>query len=102
MKEVSLMASRTKYHIGFRALRMALRMNQSEFAKYIGKTKSFISYIEHGKRQPSLETLNFIREKTGLQKRDLWQLMTDPLAFRRNNNTTDLSMRIKGALAFLV
>lgn len=47
-------------------LRTITGMTQSEFAKVIGVSRSLVSAVENGDRQPNLEYLRGIRKRFGI------------------------------------
>lgn len=48
-----------------RAARSFLEMNQTEFAQALGVSQSYLSYMENGASQPSVEVLRTLHEMTG-------------------------------------
>lgn len=56
----------TKFRVRLRTARQKTKMNQEEFAKKIGVSRSSLSYYEKGERIPDIATLISIHNETGL------------------------------------
>ncbi|MGM0175540.1 helix-turn-helix domain-containing protein [Enterococcus sp. DIV0800] len=49
-----------------KSLRLSKKLNQSDFSKLIGISRSYLSDLENNRKSPSIETINKISEKLGV------------------------------------
>ncbi|MDT2645780.1 helix-turn-helix transcriptional regulator [Enterococcus dongliensis] len=49
-----------------KSLRLSKKLNQSEFSKLIGISRSYLSDLENNRKSPSIETISKISEKLGV------------------------------------
>ena len=54
-----------------REARLKKKMSQGDIAKKLGVHRSYISGLEHGKRNPSLLTINKMAKAIGVEPKEL-------------------------------
>jgi len=54
-----------------RKIRLSKGMSQSQLAEKIGSDKSYISTIEHGKKNLTLETMSKLAQALGVSREEL-------------------------------
>jgi transcriptional regulator with XRE-family HTH domain len=54
-----------------REARLKKKMSQGDIAKKLGVHRSYISGLEHGKRNPSLLTINKMAKAIGVESKEL-------------------------------
>lgn len=75
-----------------KSLRIEKQLTQSELAKALGRSTSFVSSLERGIDAPSFETLESLSEVFGVPVRDLFD-------FENPHDTAGLSKRKKRRLS---
>jgi transcriptional regulator with XRE-family HTH domain len=61
----------TNFGKRLRESRLKKKMSQGDIAKKLGVHRSYISGLEHGKRNPSLLTINKMAKAIGVEPKEL-------------------------------
>lgn len=61
----------TNFGKRLREARLKKKMSQGDIAKKLGVHRSYISGLEHGKRNPSLLTINKMADAIGVDPKEL-------------------------------
>jgi len=61
----------TNFGKRLREARLKKKMSQGDIAKKLGVHRSYISGLEHGKRNPSLLTINKMAKAIGIEPKEL-------------------------------
>lgn len=61
----------TNFGKRLREARLKKKMSQGDVAKKLGVHRSYISGLEHGKRNPSLLTINKMAKAIGVEPKEL-------------------------------
>jgi transcriptional regulator with XRE-family HTH domain len=61
----------TNFGKRLREARLKKKMSQGDIAKKLGVHRSYISGLEHGKRNPSLLTINKMAKAIGVEPKEL-------------------------------
>ena len=90
-----------KYGYAIKMLRVAREMPQAELAEAVGVTKSHISLVEAGKRQPSIGLCERICQELGLPMSLLMTIAGGPsrLSAETSENLAALGLQLLGLLS---
>jgi transcriptional regulator with XRE-family HTH domain len=61
----------TKFGKALREIRLKKKLSQGDIAKKLGVHRSYISGLEHGKRNPSLLTIKKMAKAIGVEPKEL-------------------------------
>lgn len=68
---------RQRFGIRFKSLRHAAGMSQEAFADKCGFAKSYMSRIERGRANPSLDAIEVLADGLGVEVKELFETSSD-------------------------
>ena len=68
---------RQRFGMRFKSLRLATGMSQEAFADKCGFARSYMSRIERGRANPSLDAIEALADALGVEVRELFETSSD-------------------------